>query len=155
MDQNNLFIHSVIRKQAPILEENIDDIKIKLSKENSRQHKKNLEITQNVEETFLFEGYREYFENLVPLSNYSSLKLSDYNNKVNPFPTVLAHNDIHQNNILMRMSDNRDLLLIDLEYAGWNPMAMDLAVYINECMINNSHPGNNGVKEYLENEMSE
>ena len=49
------------------------------------------------------------------------------------------------------MSDNRDLLLIDLEYAGWNPMAMDLAVYINEVMIDNSHPGNNGVKEYLDN----
>lgn len=55
----------------------------------------------------------------------------------------------------MKMSDNRDLLLIDLEYAGWNPMAMDLAVYINEVMIDNSHPGNNGVKEYLDNQMTE
>ena len=49
----------------------------------------------------------------------------------------------------MRLSDNRDLLLIDNEYAGWNPMAMDLAVYINETMIDNSHPGPNGVKQYI------
>jgi len=55
----------------------------------------------------------------------------------------------------MRLSDNRDLLLIDNEYAGWNPMAMDLAVYINETMIDNSHPGPNGVKQYIENYMDE
>jgi len=68
---------------------------------------------------------------------------------------VLCHNDIHQNNILMRLADNRDLLIIDNEYAGWNPMAMDLAVYINETMINNTHPADNGVKEYADNLMSE
>jgi thiamine kinase-like enzyme len=68
---------------------------------------------------------------------------------------VLCHNDIHQNNILMRLRDNRDLLIIDNEYAGWNPMAMDLAVYINETMIHNTHPADNGVKEYADNLMSE
>lgn len=73
----------------------------------------------------------------------------------NPFPTVLSHNDIHQNNILMRLADNRDLLLIDNEYAGWNPMAMDVAIYINEVMIDNSHPCDNGVKEYIDNAMSD
>jgi len=67
---------------------------------------------------------------------------------------VLCHNDIHQNNILMGLTDNLDLLLIDNEYAGWNPMAMDLAVYINETMIDNSHPHNNGVKEYMDNQMT-
>lgn len=55
----------------------------------------------------------------------------------------------------MRLRDNRDLLIIDNEYAGWNPMAMDLAVYINETMINNTHPADNGVKEYADNLMSE
>lgn len=55
----------------------------------------------------------------------------------------------------MRIADNRDLLIIDNEYAGWNPMAMDLAVYVNETMINNSHPGANGVKEYSDNLMTE
>ena len=53
----------------------------------------------------------------------------------------------------MKLTDNRDLLLIDNEYAGWNPMAMDLAVYLNETMIDNSHPGDNGVKVYLSNYM--
>ena len=55
----------------------------------------------------------------------------------------------------MSRSDNSDLLLIDLEYAGWNPMAMDLAVYMNETMIDNSHQGLNGVKVYKHNKMSE
>ena len=55
----------------------------------------------------------------------------------------------------MRLADNRDLLLIDNEYAGWNPMAMDIAIYINEVMIDNSHPCDNGVKEYIDNAMTE
>jgi len=54
----------------------------------------------------------------------------------------------------MKLSDNRDILLIDNEYAGWNPMAMDIAVYINETMIDNSFPEDNGVKEYIDNQMS-
>ena len=95
----------------------------------------------------------------MPLSTYSSIEIAadsapDLLPLENPFPTVLSHNDIHQNNILMRLSDNRDLLLIDNEYAGWNPMAMDIAVFINECMIDNSYPGENGVKEYIDNAMS-
>jgi thiamine kinase-like enzyme len=108
----------------------------------------------------LFEGYEKYFCDLIPNSSYSSLEISEGSapSKIpedNPFPTVLSHNDIHQNNILMRLADNRDLLLIDNEYAGWNPMAMDIAIYINEVMIDNSHPCDNGVKEYIDNAMTE
>jgi thiamine kinase-like enzyme len=55
----------------------------------------------------------------------------------------------------MSKSDNSDLLLIDLEYAGWNPMAMDLAVYMNETMIDNSHSEDNGVKVYKGNHMND
>ena len=55
----------------------------------------------------------------------------------------------------MSVKDNQDLLLIDNEYAGWNPMAMDLAVYMNETMIDNSHQGDNGVKVYADNLMSD
>lgn len=129
----------------------------RLALESSDEHQRNLRIAKNVEETFLFDGFEEHFESLIPQSSYSSLDLHNYTQARadNPFPTVLCHNDIHQNNILMKLADNRDLLIIDNEYAGWNPMAMDLAVYINETMINNTHPEDNGVKEYADNLMSE
>ena len=64
---------------------------------------------------------------------------------------VLAHNDAQENNILIQFADARKLLIIDYEYGGWNPMAMDLANYINETMLDNSYPGKNGVAWYLEN----
>jgi len=35
--------------------------------------------------------------------------------------------------------------MIDYEYAGWNPMAMDVANYVNETMLDNSYPGLNGI----------
>tara|TARA_B100000780_G_scaffold247633_1_gene192657 strand:- start:188 stop:490 length:303 start_codon:yes stop_codon:yes gene_type:complete len=55
----------------------------------------------------------------------------------------------------MSVKDNRELLIIDLEYGGWNPMAMDVAVYINETMNDNSYPSKNGVQWYTDNIMSE
>jgi len=55
----------------------------------------------------------------------------------------------------MSVIDNRDLIPIDNEYAGWNPMAMDVAVYINETMNDNSFPGKNGVEWYTDNLMSD
>lgn len=95
---------------------------------------------------------------MVPESTYSSLDISSgvpvAFNEEYPFPCVLSHNDIHQNNILMCLTNNIDIILIDNEYAGWNPMAMDLAVYINETMIDNSYPMKNGIKEYMANRMS-
>jgi thiamine kinase-like enzyme len=70
------------------------------------------------------------------------------------FPIILAHNDAQENNILIKFSDNRKLLIIDYEYAGWNPMAIDLSNYINETMLDNSYPDKNGIAWYLENCMS-
>lgn len=55
----------------------------------------------------------------------------------------------------MSVNDNRELLIIDNEYAGWGPMAMDIGVYINETMNHNSYPGKNGVEWYLDNLMSD
>lgn len=55
----------------------------------------------------------------------------------------------------MSTNDNRELILIDYEYAGWNPMAMDVAVFINETMNDNSYLGKNGVEWYTDNIMSE
>ena len=137
----------------------IDMMKELLSSSKNPEHIKNLQIVKQIQDTFLFEGYKEYFLALIPKADYSSLDIAqgtqpDHLSTENPFPNVLCHNDIHQNNILMGLSDNLDLMLIDNEYAGWNPMAMDIAVYINEVMIDNSHPQQNGVKEYMGNHMS-
>ena len=55
----------------------------------------------------------------------------------------------------MSVKNNRELIIIDNEYAGWNPMAMDVAVFINETMNDNSYPGKNGVEWYTDNIMSE
>lgn len=130
-----------------------------LSASEEPEHIKNLEIVNRLQKTFLFEGYQQWFKALIPIGDYSSLdiiqgKIPDKLSDVNPFPSVLSHNDIHQNNILMCLTDNVDLILIDNEYAGWNPMAMDVAIYINETMIDNSYPEKNGVKEYVLNQMT-
>lgn len=103
-----------------------------------------------LEKTFLFEGYKEFFESLIPKIGEPARFNKEF---INPFPNVLTHNDCHQNNILMSVINNRDIIVIDNEYAGWNPMAMDLAVYINETMNDNSYPGANGVQWYLDNIM--
>lgn len=55
----------------------------------------------------------------------------------------------------MSVQNNRELIIIDNEYAGWNPMAMDVAVFINETMNDNSYPCKNGVQWYTDNVMSE
>lgn len=54
----------------------------------------------------------------------------------------------------MERSDNVNLLIIDYEYGGWNPMAMDLANFINETMLDNGYPEKNGIAWYLDNCMS-
>ena len=56
--------------------------------------------------------------------------------------------------MLINLKDNREIMFIDYEYGGWNPMAMDLANYINETMLDNSYPEKNGVAWYLSNCMT-
>lgn len=73
----------------------------------------------------------------------------------NDFPLVLCHNDPLENNLLMKMNSNLNLLLIDYEYSGWNPMAMDLADYWSETMVQNSYPEPNGLKLYFDNIMTD
>ena len=51
----------------------------------------------------------------------------------------------------MKTGANQELMLIDYEYSGWNPMAMDLANYLNETMLDNAHPEGDGIKPYLAN----
>jgi len=54
----------------------------------------------------------------------------------------------------MNLADNRKFLIIDYEYAGWNPMAMDLANYLNESMLDNAYPLKNGIDYYTDNCMT-
>lgn len=68
---------------------------------------------------------------------------------------VLSHNDAQENNILASLSDLTHTIFIDFEYTSWNPRAMDIANYFNEVMLDNAHPLGNGIKDYVENCMSE
>ena len=45
---------------------------------------------------------------------------------------VFSHNDVQENNILLNLENNELITLIDFEYGGWNPIAYDLANYLNE-----------------------
>ena len=137
LDANNLFFHSVLRKWAPSLISKLDSISKALTDAGQIG---NLKILKALETKFLFEGYKEHFSKMIP-------EVSDL------FPVVLCHNDVLENNILLHHSDNSKVLLIDYEYSGWNPMAMDLANWVNETMLDNSYPEKNGIEFYTENIM--
>ncbi|KAI7892954.1 kinase-like domain-containing protein [Mucor mucedo] len=51
----------------------------------------------------------------------------------NPSPTVFAHNDTQYGNIL-KMNDTNELVVIDFEYAGYNPRGFDLVNHFCEWM---------------------
>ena len=57
-DKDNLFIHQVLNTWGPTLQGNMEALKQKLTEAG---HKKNLEIVEMVEKTFLFEGYQKFF----------------------------------------------------------------------------------------------
>ena len=46
-------------------------------------------------------------------------------------------------------------MLVDYGTGGWNPMAMDLANYLNESMLDNAYPFANGIAVYTDNVLSE
>jgi thiamine kinase-like enzyme len=54
------------------------------------------------------------------------------------------------------LDDLRVLKLIDFEYVGWNPRAMDLAGYFNEMMVDKSGKSRrHGIRSYVDNCPSE
>lgn len=126
---------SAILKWAPRLKERLPSMRGKLLQDNGIPHPKSLEAIDMVDRTFLFNGYKEYFDKLVPRDS----------------EIVLGHNDGQENNILTLLEDNSKLTLIDYEYGGWNPRAMDLANYLNECCLDNAYPKGVGIKEYMDN----
>ena len=42
-------------------------------------------------------------------------------------------------------------MIIDFEYTGWQPRAMDIANFCNDAMIDNAYPLKNGMGLYLNN----
>ncbi|RKP12499.1 kinase-like domain-containing protein, partial [Piptocephalis cylindrospora] len=48
-----------------------------------------------------------------------------------PSSTVVSHNDLQYGNLLRLYKDN-SIVLVDFEYAGYNPMAYDIANHFNE-----------------------
>lgn len=81
-------------------------------------------IIEQIEKEFLFEGYQAHFENLVSIPDY---------NRVSDFPVVLG-----LNNSDFVMSQSGNLNITNFELSGWNPMAMDLAHYINSAMLDST-----------------
>lgn len=93
-----------------------------------------LNVVALLESEILFDGFEAYYSGLVQRDDL-----------------VLSHNDVQENNILMSSADNEKLVLIDFEYAGWNPRAYDIANFINECSVDLAHPGPTGIKYYHRN----
>jgi len=107
----------------------------KLLQDEGREHPDLLKAIDAVDKQCLFKGYQEFWRSLVPRDGQ----------------IVLSHNDAQENNILASLADNEQIILIDYEYGGWNPMAIDLANYFNECTCDNAHPKGVGIKYYLSN----
>ena len=51
---------------------------------------------------------------------------------------VLAHNDPQGLNFLVSLHDPSHVILIDYEYAMWNPMYYDVANYLSEFVVDNA-----------------
>jgi hypothetical protein len=64
---------------GPDLQKKMKMIKDTLIKGGTEKHKEHLEIVENIEKTFLFGGYKDYFTSKVP--------------RKSRYPIVLAHND--------------------------------------------------------------
>jgi hypothetical protein len=92
LDYKNLFIHQVISKWGSNLQAKLPAFKQKLRDAATHESLKKLEQAERLEKTFLFEGYKEHFNRLVPIPGEHSHFDRDY---VNPFPVVLTHNDAH------------------------------------------------------------
>lgn len=92
LDEENLFIHQVINEWGPNLVAKIDKLKAMLKEAGTPAHLENLKKAELLQETFLFEGYQDYFESLIPKPGQPSRFDPSY---INPFPNVLTHNDGH------------------------------------------------------------
>ena len=69
-------------------------------------------------------------------------------------PVVLSHCDPNETNVLASKRDFEQMMLIDYEFADWNPLATDIAIIFNELTCDNAAPHSNfnsGVRYYESN----
>ena len=99
-----------------------------LSEEDKLKILHALDVT---EEVCLFPGFQQFFARLVERED-----------------VIFSHNDVQENNILKALSNNEKVLLIDYEYANWNPLTYDLGNYLNEHVCDNAHPEGCGIAYY-------
>ena len=66
---------------------------------------------------------------------------------------VVAHNDIHEGNILQLNKDRTKLTIIDYEYCNYNYRAFDLSLYVTESALDYTYPDCPFLKLYEENRM--
>ncbi|EJT42203.1 EKI1-like protein [Saccharomyces kudriavzevii IFO 1802] len=92
---------------------------------------------------FLVKSFKSYKNWLHNDSTYTSklLREGDKDNMINTgLKMVFCHNDLQHGNLLFACKDGNvsvdDLIIIDFEYAGANPVAFDLSNHMNEWMHN-------------------
>lgn len=133
LDPYNLNCLYVMQKWGEEVKEKSEGMRAALLLSN--QHEK-VDLLNSLLTTFVFDGYMDYYKQLLPPVDETT------------FPIAFCHNDALELNWLMNLQDSSELILIDYEYGGWNPMAMDVANYLNETMLDNAHPGDNGLACY-------
>ena len=131
MDKNHLGIDIGIDEWGPSSVARMKKMRQKLSPSDTG-HAKILSALDNLEKTYLADGYQDVLRSLVARDQI-----------------VFSHNDVQENNILTSLEDNSKIYLIDYEYGMWNPKYSDLACYLNELVIDNAHPKHPGIKYYF------
>ena len=133
-DENKLGIDIAINVWGPEAAKKISRLRRRLN-ESDDDHAVILRAISALEDTFLLkEGYQKVLSSLVSRQN-----------------AVFSHNDIQENNMLASLEDNNRLILIDFEYAWWNPRFFDLGNYINEFVSDYTHPIAPGIHFYWSN----
>lgn len=107
--------------------------KVPILREKKANNEEVINILKEFEETFLFEGCEKYYQDMIPKDSQ----------------IVFNHNDVQANNILASLKDSTETIIIDYEYAGWGPRALDIANYFNETSMENNYPLKNGVWFYV------
>ena len=57
---------------------------------------------------------------------------------------VLSQSDLHHLNMLASNRNATDVMIIDYDFADWNPYMFDLAHYLNNLCLDVAHRGKDG-----------